>query len=206
MKKLIFILLVLAASTLYAETVELSRIRPVKDNSMMEDIASQIKPISVGKLVLDEAYYRCENIITTIHESQHAVNSRIRMENMGKMGFYLGGGKAAVFKQPPVKLKEIAPLVEQKDRGLLYTTYVLADWDNASYLIDELNAYTVGARAAKQLNLVARQKDSAKSGLELLTFCKIVLKLSKDRGYEDQKDLEEFITSLEVDLIQLSND
>lgn len=184
-----FFLLVFCGN-IYAEEINISKLRSKQNDSYLDDIYRHVYPKELH-------YFQERDLVTSGHECLHAVNSRIRREYVGKAGFYLKNDKAFIFSPVPVKLKEVAALVEQKDKNHLYQTYLIdaqKDWnDEALYVLDELSAYVAGYQVGREYNLTARYQDSQKSGYALLTFSKIVLQLAKERNYSEIEELTKFV-------------
>jgi hypothetical protein len=125
--------------------------------------------------------------VTCAHECSHGINSYVRQKysSQGKINaFYCFEDKAIVFSEPNTTLSEIAKVVPQSLRGLMYKNYVInmqskklglspdpkngvcktlcskilrGGWNNEPlYLMDEWVSYTNGTEVG--LNLVANGK------------------------------------------------
>ena len=136
-------------------------------------------------------YRRGNSPSTAVHESTHGLNSHIgnhygkeaeyrnpRPEPNGwtgnaVQGVYLGGGKAAIVKDPNgITLAQVAGNLPKALRGSYYETYLNPNGKNhltaahtATYVLDEASAYLRDAVSTKEYErFFARQDALAKAG------------------------------------------
>lgn len=79
------------------------------------------------------------------------ISSELRTKP-GINGFYIGDGVDVILEEPGIKLADVADSVPQDLRGWRFPLYMVdmrRYWnDQPLYVLDELNAYTWGARVA----------------------------------------------------------
>lgn len=132
--------------------------------------------------------------MTEAHENTHQINSEMRGRlGDGRNAFYCLNDKCIVFREPPVRLSDVAKAV--RVRGKVYDLYLVQAqqwWENEPlYLLDEMVAYTNGAIVGKKygVNGWEYERDRAQ---ELTYYAYTLCDLMKDRGLDD-KDIRAFI-------------
>jgi hypothetical protein len=129
----------------------------------------QVPPLRrVGKLVKSLAdiecrmptrhIYRAADKSTWAHETTHGLNSRLRNAVSGKVNaFYVLDGKAAIIKEPAIRLSFVAnstPRAFRTGRWQLYAVQQQRYWDSEPlYILDEWTAYLNGARVAYECGM-----------------------------------------------------
>lgn len=103
--------------------------------------------------------YGDPDLITTVHEGTHGINSLLRNQ-YGMPCFYLLNNKAARIKEPLTTLNQVALRVPKSLRGDVYHLYLVQMqryWNRQpSYILDEYVAYTNGAEARERLGIKMR--------------------------------------------------
>jgi hypothetical protein len=145
-------------------------------------------------------YYRqkyAADINTMCHECSHDVNNRLTNQHggMGVYGFYVGDGKAAVFREPKVRISDIARRVQTRYRNYdLYFNQVGPQQDTSPlYILDEWVAAINGAVTSHERN--AGDTGDRYMAAEFSHYANAVLQTIRemDPGYPELADLEEFV-------------
>jgi hypothetical protein len=142
--------------------------------------------------------YRDNDKVTWAHETTHGINARIRNENRVSNGYYCLFNRAFSIDSPRITLRQIADATPAKLRsGKTYKLYLVQQqryWnDTPLYVLDELTAYTNGALAGIENEMVDRATYSLECAKEMLEFSKIALNLSPS-NYAHKTDLAKFIS------------
>lgn len=145
-------------------------------------------------------YYRqkyAADVITMSHETAHDVNSRITNDfgGVGMYGFYVGGGKAAVFHEPKILISDIGRRVATRYRNFnQYFNVVGPQQDTFPlYILDEWVAAINGAFTGHELN--AGDTGDRYMAAEFSNYANAVIQTVKelDPSYPELSDLEEFV-------------
>jgi len=137
------------------------------------------------------------DLITMSHECSHDVNNRITNEfgGVGWYGFYVGGGKAAVFREPKIRISDIAPRVQQRWRNYhQYFNVVGPQQDTMPlYILDEWVAAINGAMTGHERN--AGDTGDRYMACEFSHYANALMQTVReiDPSYPEMADLAEFI-------------
>lgn len=194
--KLVIIIL-LYNNVCNAEWITLTPIRNPINNSIIEDIESHTLPYYniLGKIVI---YRNPHDIVNSVHEQTHRINSDIRNKYKVACGFYLFKNKGFIIKEhPKFTLERIANQVSLENRGIAFEQYLVKQrqyWNNDPlYILDECVAYLNGTYVGIETNNKHRAQDSFYRCLDLYYYGTICADISKKCGYAHQNELEEFL-------------
>lgn len=153
--------------------------------------------------------YRDSDPVTWGHETTHGINSHLRNSPQyrppgGKVnGFYVGGDRAVVLPEPPMRKSEVAPYVPESMRGSRFGQYVTGQraFENEPlYLMDEWTSYTnggsVGVELARQGQWRQGGRDAVAGVVEFTGYGFGVARAleAKHPGYLDRNpDLKNFV-------------
>jgi hypothetical protein len=147
--------------------------------------------------------HRDADLITSGHESLHVLHARIRIKYKKPNAYYLLKNRAFVFKNPKISLKQVADNV--KKRGPNYDLYLVEQqkyWnDTPFYVIDELVAYIGGTMVGLDSDNKNRTIDSYNHVLEMWEYTIVAQELARHSGFEEQKELDEFLLFVKRDRI-----
>lgn len=139
------------------------------------------------------------------HETTHGINAHLNMlygnikENYC---FYVGNNKAAVIKQPDIKITQVANVIPEIHRKSRYKTYMVdqaGSWDDYPlYIFDEWVAYTNGGKVGvellgkKLLRGSGEKTDAVHACLEFNVYAMYVCMAVKkyDPNYDNKQFLE----------------
>jgi len=133
-----------------------------------------------------------------VHELTHQVNSDIRCSTLAHdNAFYVMHGKYVIFNEPNVTLRQVAKMVPQKDRGVLYKGYLVEQqrgWnDSPLYVLDEATAYANGL----EYHVSTKTKDQYRLAYanEFLRYVNaLILTIEKyDPNYSQLDELREYV-------------
>lgn len=114
---------------------------PDKKYSIYNDVMSHCEKPSIGN-----------GRYTDVHETSHFISSALRKDRMGYNAFYILDGSAAIVKEPPTTIGEVAEYVPKNLRGYRYKLYFVEQrryWDEQPlYIAEEWNCYTLGGMTA----------------------------------------------------------
>jgi hypothetical protein len=116
------------------------------------------RPLDKNYSIYDDVIKHCEkpeinsSRYTSVHESSHFISSALRKGRMGYNGFYILDGNAAIVKEPPTTIGEVADYIPPNLRGFRYKLYFVEQrryWDEQPlYIAEEWNCYTLGGMCA----------------------------------------------------------
>lgn len=127
--------------------------KPVGGNGLLWDVERHL-PARYG------GTYRDSDPVTWAHETTHGINSHLRntpaLNRTGREvnGFYVGGDRAIVLPEPPIRKSSVAGYVPQSLRGGRFGMYVTGQQafeGQPLYLMDEWTAYTNGGAVGVEL-------------------------------------------------------
>lgn len=139
--------------------------RKLANNSVLEDIDAHVNP-------RHGVYYRHATHHVWGHECTHAINSDLRLANLGHNCFYLLNDRWYKLKLVQGQtLKDVAKNIPLNLHSPLYKTYLvdsIRDWnDMPTYLFDEWSAYINGLSVIRDYG----QKDIHEQGWRAALFC-----------------------------------
>ncbi len=189
MKTFAYFILILSANIGFSEEISINPKRTPSHNGALEDIWCHAPQETL------RYYQNPRDRVNCGHECNHSVNARIRNENLGKAGFYLGYGKALLLAKPKgLTLRDVARSVPNNQRCHLYSLYLVksqAEWnDHPLFILDELNSYTAGCRVAADYKLTERFDSSYNSATKLIYFMEVVLDKLNGTDYTDYEELK----------------
>jgi hypothetical protein len=149
--------------------------------------------------------YRDADKVTWGHETCHGIAARLRNENRADNGLYALGNRGFIFPSPRLTLREVAAAVPLAKRGRIYNLYMVQaarDWnDTVFYCADEMVAYVHGSRVGLELGMRERSTYSFQNALEMWGYVRTAQRMSRERGYQYQADLDKFIDEFHRDHI-----
>lgn len=168
---------------------ELKSLRSVDIGGTLGDVDSHLK---AGHP------YKDSDKVTWTHEATHGVNSRIRNEHKVRNGYYCLEDRAFLIPtNPSFTLKELAQAIPKEDRGRSYQLYLVNQqryWNNDPlYVLDELTAYTLGAKAGYELESIDRANYSRENAMEFFRYGQVAQEMARERGFAEQESLDEFL-------------
>lgn len=200
--------LLLAANTAAAKVFEFNPSGSTNSGGMLQEVLSRsTKPGHFRQTYAND-------LATMCHECTHDVNGRISAQlGMNCEGFYLGGGMAAGFTEPRVRILEVAQRVPTQYRDATYYRLYCIDQPTQQpildrmplYLIDEWTAAINGAQAAQELGV------SDTGDLQMANqMCCIAIALlqtirERDPSYAELQELDEFVLSQRGRVTALNN-
>jgi hypothetical protein len=146
--------------------------------------------------------------VTDAHEVTHGINSRIRNEHRVKNGYYCLEDRAFLIPtNPDFTLRELAEAIPKDERGRSFDLYLVKQqryWnDDPLYPLDELVAYAMGAKAGYELELLERANYSRQNSWEMYLYCLVAREMAREREFEHQEDLDEFLNWFGQELMPL---
>jgi hypothetical protein len=144
--------------------------------------------------------YKDADRVTWTHEATHGVNARLRNEHRADIGlYYLNCRGFVIPASPRFTLADLANEIPTEKRGRLYQLYLKDQqrWWNDSplYVLDELTAYTYGAKAGFELGLTDRGEESRDNAREMWKYSRVAAAMARRDDYEHQSALDEFLDS-----------
>lgn len=190
-KTLLFTIILLCVTPLYAEWITLP---PLREDTIGGTLGSIESRMPRGHI------YRDSDKVTWGHETTHGMNSRIRNKYNTPNAFYCLNDQAYIIKSPPLTLGQIARQVPRNWRGGIYSLYMVQQqrgWNNDPlYVIEEFVAYFNGAVVGLECGMQARAQESYAYALEMYGYVLVMQRLSKQTNFVHQQELDEFITFL----------
>lgn len=116
-------------------------------------------------------YQNSRDLINSVHESTHYINSTLRNKYSPLNGYYLLDNRAALLNPiPNLTIRDVQKAVPAELHGMSFSLYLIQsqrDWNsNILYLCDEQSAYLNGAKCGAELNL-----DINSELLQSIEFC-----------------------------------
>ncbi len=185
MRFLLFVWILLIPNVGYSEWFEY---KPVRKNGVgaYGDICSHLD---------EQDVHRDPDLITSGHESLHVLHSRLRSKYKTPNAYYLLKDKAFKIKNPKITLKQVADKVQK--RGPNYQLYLVQQqqhWNDVPfYILDEYIAYIAGCCVGLEQDMEKRSIDSYNHVLEFQEYVNVAQRLSKESGFSEQKELDEFL-------------
>jgi thiol-disulfide isomerase/thioredoxin len=149
--------------------------------------------------------YDDPDLITTVHECTHGINSVMRNQ-YGCPCFYVLDDGVALIKEPKTDLRTVAATIPISLRGDVYGLYLIqaqTDWNNQpSYVFDEWSAYTNGSDARNQLGIKTRSETVQ----YMIEFCiySICVEMSANDTDSNTKEFVEWQLNRCLDIYQES--
>jgi len=115
----------------------------------------------------------------TAHENAHLLNGDVAAHFKRPVGLYLGGGRAFVLDEPPVRADRVRAAIPRDLRGSRYAVYVAKVRDGAVVdgVYEEWVCYVHGARAAVEWRNRDGPSDLAFAQLEMAVYGTAVLEV-----------------------------
>lgn len=165
---------------------------PDKKYSIYNDVMSHCEKPSTGN-----------GRYTDVHETSHVISSALRKDRMGYNAFYILDGSAAIVKEPPTTIGEVAEYVPKNLRGYRYKLYFVEQrryWDEQPlYIAEEWNCYTLGGMTAIDDYNHKRElerTDAVAGMFEFLVYSTALAMCVKDKCpeyWEKNKQFKDFI-------------
>lgn len=190
MREIFFLLTLLICATGLGQElapIEWHDLEPVKNYSHENWVVEDVE-----KYMPEGHIYRDGDIVTWVHETTHGINSRIRQKHQGYNGFYILGGKYALFKSPNIRKSDVIPYIDNKYKDIsIYSLYISGqtEWDDTPlYIMDEWVAYTNGS-------LVGTRRDTVKFMLYFNFYVGGMMEAikEKDPSYPEYEQLRSFV-------------
>lgn len=178
-----FFIVMAAAITVSAAEVEFVRpvwTPPAGFPATLRDVASRLPPDTAAKE---------PDLVTYTHEGAHFLSSG---KKDGYHGVYVGDGLRIYVPTPPLLTARVFAAIPADKRGTIYDTYrkqgESEGWRNQPLMVlDEWNAYLMGARARRELRLDSRRETNVHCAT-MAGYAAVMYRLAKDcEGYPHAK-------------------